>query len=455
MGEGAPHSHDAFMSKRHIALTVSFTLVALGAVGALSASGCANNVDDGADGFEPDDLKDNVELQGLVDCSERGDTGYRQGNSFSITVVTVDGRPVETATANAYIAMQHAAANDGVSLRIVSGFRTMAEQQHLYSCYINGNCNNGNLAARPGYSNHQSGHALDLNTSDGGVASWLRDHAAHFGFSRTVPSESWHFEWWGNASDFNGPCGGGGGNTNQNQNPAPAASCDALPAGGGVVDDGDNCFEAGGPSAYLRAVSQGNDGDAIWTGATANASAANFAIWNLKLAEAGSYQLEAYVPDLATSKQTKYSVVHKGQTSSVVVDQSGANGWVTLGTFDFAAGGSQRVRVNDNTGEAASQARKVVFDAVRLTRIDGGQSPVQANPCAYVKVNTSGGTLNVRANPNTQQAAVGSVDDGVVVRSTDTVQGQNVSGHSEWHRIQTASLQGYVSGAFTVCQDGP
>ncbi|MEW5852008.1 MAG: carboxypeptidase regulatory-like domain-containing protein [Myxococcota bacterium] len=161
---------------------------------------------------EPVDDGSNILQQGIIDCSERSDTGYRNGQSFAITVVTVDGKPVEKRTANAYYVMQQAAAQDGVSIRIVSGFRTMDQQEYLYGCYVNCNCNNCNLAARPGYSNHQSGHALDLNTSTGGVLNWLNNHGAAYGFERTVPSENWHWEWWGGGPG-GGPCddGGGGG----------------------------------------------------------------------------------------------------------------------------------------------------------------------------------------------------------------------------------------------------
>ena len=102
--------------------------------------------------------------------------------------------------------MQQAADADGVDVRIVSGFRTMSQQEYLYGCYIDCNCNNCNLAAPPGYSNHQSGHALDLNTSDAGVLSWLNAHGAAFGFERTVSSEPWHWEWWGGGPG-GGPCG--------------------------------------------------------------------------------------------------------------------------------------------------------------------------------------------------------------------------------------------------------
>lgn len=141
-----------------------------------------------------------------ISCAEHGDTGYSSGNAFPITVVTVDGKPVERSTANAYYVMAQAAAAAGVNIQIVSGFRTMAQQQYLYGCYVNCSCNSCNLAAKPGYSNHQSGHALDLNTSSSGVLNWLNAHGAAYGFKRTVPSEAWHWEWWGGGPG-GGPCG--------------------------------------------------------------------------------------------------------------------------------------------------------------------------------------------------------------------------------------------------------
>ncbi|MBK7580752.1 MAG: N-acetylmuramoyl-L-alanine amidase [Myxococcales bacterium] len=141
-------------------------------------------------------------------CKMSGATGYSSGHAFDIKVVSVDSNRVEWKTANAYLRMAQAAAKDGVQIRIVSGFRSMSEQQYLYSCYKNCSCNSCNLAATPGYSNHQSGHALDLNTSAGGVYSWLSKHGAKYGFKRTVPSEIWHWEWWGDDPGI-GPCNGG------------------------------------------------------------------------------------------------------------------------------------------------------------------------------------------------------------------------------------------------------
>ncbi len=157
------------------------------------------------------------------DCSESQDTGYDAGQAFAINVVTMDGEPVEKDTANAFWVMREAAAADGVQIHINSGFRTMAEQEYFYMCYTCCCCNSCNLAASPGYSNHQSGHALDLNTSSPGVYNWLAANGGSFGFTETVPSEDWHWEWWGG--------GPGGGICDIAAPPAgtlDAAACDGI-----------------------------------------------------------------------------------------------------------------------------------------------------------------------------------------------------------------------------------
>lgn len=169
------------------------------------ASACGvTHLPDGRTEAEPDWNFMSAE-QGLVTCAEFQDTGYVQGKPYPITLVTADGKPVEIDTANAYAVMQAAAAQAGVNIAIVSGFRTNQKQAELYDCYRYCNCNNCNLAAPPGYSNHQSGHALDLNTSSAGVYNWLANNAWRFKFERTVSKEPWHWEWWGGGPS-GGPC---------------------------------------------------------------------------------------------------------------------------------------------------------------------------------------------------------------------------------------------------------
>ena len=99
----------------------------------------------------------------------------------------------EVCTATAFFKMAVAARQAGVVLQVNSGFRTDEEQQELYDLYRQGR---GPLAARPGNSNHQSGHALDLDTRVPKVRRWLQRHAFRFGFRRTVSSERWHYEYW-------------------------------------------------------------------------------------------------------------------------------------------------------------------------------------------------------------------------------------------------------------------
>jgi hypothetical protein len=181
-----------------------------GAVAALALAGCAD-----ASGVDPAEAEHDheeapgeveqgsEELISSVNCKERTDTAYVKGTPSTIKVITVGGKPVSKATGHAFLKMQKAAHEAGVYLAINSGFRTMDEQKYFYNCYLTKKCNNGNLAAKPGYSNHQSGIALDLTTS-----TWLAKNAGKYGFVRTVPSEAWHYEYTG-GSDPGGPCSGG------------------------------------------------------------------------------------------------------------------------------------------------------------------------------------------------------------------------------------------------------
>ncbi len=139
-----------------------------------------------------------------VDCTPVQETAYSQGKPYPITVIRIAGKKVGLNAGHAFLKMQKAAHQAGVSLSLVSGFRTYAEQAYLYDCYLTGSCNGGALAAPPGYSNHQNGIALDVS-----VSNWMLAHAWEFGFQHTVPSEDWHIEYtWG--GDPGGPCSGGG-----------------------------------------------------------------------------------------------------------------------------------------------------------------------------------------------------------------------------------------------------
>jgi hypothetical protein len=171
-------------------------------------------------------------LAGGVDCKTTQMTAYDNGKPYPIDVIEIDGKRVSLPTGHAYLKMQQAAEQAGVKMTITSGFRTQEEQQYLYNCYKTGSCNNGNLAAKPGYSNHQNGRALDLPTS-----SWLAENAGSFGFKRTVPSEAWHYEFFG--TDPGGSCSAGG--SAPGVTPLSAPSPAPSNGGGGACSSDGDC----------------------------------------------------------------------------------------------------------------------------------------------------------------------------------------------------------------------
>jgi MYXO-CTERM domain-containing protein len=154
-------------------------------------------------------------------------------------------------------------------------------------------------------------------------------------------------------------------------------ACGTIDPAGGVIDDGDACFTAGGPQASLRHVASAGEGaDLVWTHTTADAAEANFAQWNLSFAEAGRYRLEvATSAAYAESKQARYLVHVDGADHDVVIDQTAADGYQSLGELDVAAGGDQFVRLGDNTGEPLADKVQLVFDSLRITRIPGADDP--------------------------------------------------------------------------------
>ncbi len=121
--------------------------------------------------------------------------GYVKGVARQISLSAIpNGKFMRSDAAAAFNKMYAAAKAAGVHLPVVSGFRSMEQQKHLYSLYKQGR---GNLAARPGHSNHQGGIAVDVSvggSTANKVYKWLAANASKFGFVRTVPSEPWHWE---------------------------------------------------------------------------------------------------------------------------------------------------------------------------------------------------------------------------------------------------------------------
>jgi hypothetical protein len=220
-----------------------------------------------------------------------------------------------------------------------------------------------------------------------------------------------------------------------------AADCGRITATGGVVDDHSACVTLGGNPRWLRAVDDEGRGGLVWTHATDDDAVDNAATWNLKLARAGRYRVEAFIDgDRPTTTQARYAIRHDGVVDHVTVNQATARGWRSLGSFTFAQGGNQRVFLGDNTGEPLSQQKTIVFDAVRVTPV-----------CATLKVVTDNAALNVRASPSTSAQKRGELATSATVERLDTVDGQQVGDTTVWHEVRAGNLRGFVTGAYLAC----
>jgi hypothetical protein len=92
----------------------------------------------------------------------------------------------------AFDRMAAAAAADGVSLVITSGYRSDAEQAILYARHPD-----PRWVAPPGKSLHRLGTELDLGPP--GAYGWLARNAGRFGFIKRYSWEPWHFGYTRNA----------------------------------------------------------------------------------------------------------------------------------------------------------------------------------------------------------------------------------------------------------------
>ena len=121
----------------------------------------------------------------------RGPLAYRQG------------KPMRPDVALAFDRMVAAAARDGVSLIVVSGFRSNAEQARLFAAHPD-----PRWVAPPGKSLHRLGTELDLGPAS--AYAWLEAHATRFGFRQRYSWERWHWGYALNAGTTSVGYGGDG-----------------------------------------------------------------------------------------------------------------------------------------------------------------------------------------------------------------------------------------------------
>ena len=115
---------------------------------------------------------------------------------------------------SAFNQMKEDAAQEGIYLHIISGYRSYTQQNSTYNGYVarDGAAAADRYSARPGHSEHQTGYAMDINSlyqSFGNTAEgiWLANHCAEYGFIIRYPEgkehitgfmyEPWHIRYLG------------------------------------------------------------------------------------------------------------------------------------------------------------------------------------------------------------------------------------------------------------------
>lgn len=132
---------------------------------------------------------------------------YAYGENQSLRKIAYD----------AYISMFNAAKNDGYTLIINSSYRSYDEQTKVYDDYSSwyGEEEALKIAAKPGYSEHQTGLAVDIQSycsqekefEECEEFTWLSENAYKYGFILRYPKdleqitgynyESWHYRYVG------------------------------------------------------------------------------------------------------------------------------------------------------------------------------------------------------------------------------------------------------------------
>ena len=130
------------------------------------------------------------------------------------------GKQVTSETAEQLDKMHAAATDDGAPFAVSTAYRSYNFQKGLFAQYVasDGVAKAETFSARPGYSEHQTGLALDFYDSAGGCAlkrcyaetksgTWLVAHAADYGFIERYPEgstdvtgykwEPWHWRYVG------------------------------------------------------------------------------------------------------------------------------------------------------------------------------------------------------------------------------------------------------------------
>jgi D-alanyl-D-alanine carboxypeptidase len=164
--------------------------------------------------------RDGIQARLSSDGRLLGHFPYPEATASQLVSVA-PGLKLRPDAAQSYLAMQEAAAADGVSLTLLSAFRSLADQEHLFFA-VKAQRNQSafdraKVSAPPGFSEHSTGFAIDIGDPSEPATNlsprftqtkayqWLRSNAARFQFTLSFPRdnpqgvnfEPWHWRYEG------------------------------------------------------------------------------------------------------------------------------------------------------------------------------------------------------------------------------------------------------------------
>jgi D-alanyl-D-alanine carboxypeptidase len=149
---------------------------------------------------------------------------FPYGEATAADLVSIaPGVELHADAAEALVAMQQAARAEGIELRVLSAFRSIATQKHIFfdvkSERNQSAQQRAQVSAPPGYSEHSTGYAVDLGDArnpatnlsvvfeNTAAFTWLQTHANRFHYRLSFPVgngqgvsyEPWHWRFEGSA----------------------------------------------------------------------------------------------------------------------------------------------------------------------------------------------------------------------------------------------------------------
>ena len=163
------------------------------------------------------DLSKNEQI--LVNKFYQLDENFKRDDLISIPLMySYSGNMASQEVINNYIEMHKKVKEElGITLMVNSSFRTYQDQEEIYKQFSSkGKEYADSYAARPGFSEHQTGLAIDITSTanptsnafkESNEYTWLKEHCHEYGFIHRYPegkenitgynTESWHFRYVG------------------------------------------------------------------------------------------------------------------------------------------------------------------------------------------------------------------------------------------------------------------